>query len=114
MIGVAGADDLVVRFLVEAMDAVNGQGEIEVFLVAKVAVDGPLGDAGMGGDIVHAHLVIVMLGEELGGRVEDLQAAFGIAGTHGFIIPWRRLAFKRSGEFLVFRPIGLAKRSYIS
>jgi hypothetical protein len=33
-------------------------------------------------DVVHAHLVIVMLGEELGGGIEDLLPAFWIARAH--------------------------------
>src|SRR5690606_40725432 len=54
------------------------------FLVAEVAVDGELGDAGAGGDAVHAHAVETQFDEHFLGRFQDrgaLAQVLGAAGT---------------------------------
>ena len=56
-------DDFALRLLEESMHAVNGQGEIKIFLIAIIPIKCTLGDARMGSDVVHAHLMVAMLGE---------------------------------------------------
>src|SRR5262245_56345191 len=65
-VGIAEAMDGFARLFVETLEAVDGEAEIELFLVVKVAIEGSLGDAGLVGDVVHADFVIAMLGEKLG------------------------------------------------
>ena len=47
------------------------RGGEQRFLVAEVAVDGELGDAGLGRDLIHADAVEAVRGEHALGRVED-------------------------------------------
>ena len=58
-------------------------GEEQGFLVAKMAVDGQLGNTGFGGDLIHADPVEAFLGEQQFGRFQDRSALAQVFGTTG-------------------------------
>ena len=76
-----------VRQLLLALGADRG-GE-QRLLVAEMAVDGELGHAGLGGDLVHAHAVEAVGREHALGRIEDRGALAQVLGPAGAGWAWR-------------------------
>src|SRR5690606_18279439 len=72
-------------------------------LVAEMAVDGELGDAGLGGDLVHAGALVAMQREHALGRLEDGRALGEVLGATGAGLPGRsaRLAGRGTGHGLI-------------
>ena len=94
--GIGGGEQRVGQLLFAMR--LHGRGE-QRLLVAEVAVDGELGDAGLGRDLVHAHAGEALRGEQALGRFEDrgalaqvLRAARGrlrLLGRRGPAWRWR-------------------------
>ena len=64
-------------------DAVVDEREEQVFLVGEVRVDGALGEAGGGGDLVERGAVEAFLGEHDRGRLEEVRPGHGPAAFRG-------------------------------
>src|SRR3546814_4277365 len=73
------------------------RGREQRLLVAEMAVDGELGDAGFAGDLVHAGAVETVLGEHALGGIEDRRALGEILRAAGAGGPGRRGRSRLSG-----------------
>src|SRR5208283_3135538 len=84
----AGAFHLGHQALQELLRRAGQERQVQLFLVAEVAVERPLADLGLASDVVHAHLVKALGAKQAAGRVEDLLRLQGGFGTHEK--PWDR------------------------
>src|SRR5271157_5248651 len=70
-LGTGDTDEAGLDLLANPIRAVENQAQVESFLVLEVKVERPFGHFRLGGDVLHADLVVVPLREQLCRRVDD-------------------------------------------